>query len=108
MRAARSQTQARLASLEHAFDELVAYSDGTPPDDEHDPEGATVGWERAQLRAVLEQTRHQLIDLDDALKRLAAGAYGRCERCGNDIDPDRLAARPATRTCLSCASKRLI
>ena len=32
-----------------------------------------------------------------------AGIYGICETCGRPIAPERLAARPATRTCIDCA-----
>lgn len=104
MEADRSQTAARLASLDRAFDELVAYSDGTPPDDEHDPEGATIGWERAQVSTLREQAQEQLRELDRAVECLAAGTYGICENCGARIEPARLSARPATRLCVACAS----
>ena len=38
------------------------------------------------------------------LSRLDQGSYGRCEQCGRPIAPARLAARPAARTCIRCAS----
>ena len=101
----RTQTAARLASLDRAFAELVAYSEGTPPDDEHDPEGATIGWERAQVSALREQAREQLRELGDAITRLELGSYGSCERCGASIAPARLAARPASRLCITCAAR---
>jgi DnaK suppressor protein len=72
-------------------------------DDEHDPEGSTIAYERAQLTAVLAATRHRLADLDEALARLASGVYGICERCGGPIPAGRLAIRPFARTCVTCA-----
>ena len=45
-------------------------------DDEHDPEGATLAFERAQLAACWSQARQHLAELDQALARLAAGQYG--------------------------------
>jgi len=45
-----------------------------------------------------------LRDVDVALTRLDAGTYWTCERCDGAIAPERLAARPATRTCISCAA----
>ena len=102
--AERDQTEARLASLERAYEEIVAYSDGTPPDDEHDPEGATVGWERAQLSALRDQARAHLGELEAAAQRLRDGSYGRCESCGRSIGAERLLARPATRRCVACAT----
>jgi len=44
-----------------------------------------------------------LSDVDDALRRIADGTYGRCERCGNPISEARLEAMPAARRCLDCA-----
>ena len=41
--------------------------------------------------------------LDDALRRLAEGRYGVCDRCGQPIGAERLAARPAAVTCVRCA-----
>ncbi|WP_204310296.1 TraR/DksA C4-type zinc finger protein [Enterobacter cloacae] len=35
--------------------------------------------------------------------RLAEGRYGYCERCGEAIEPARLAALPAAEYCLRCA-----
>src|SRR5271169_4889965 len=58
---------------------------------------------RQQTAALLEQAREQLAAADAALGRLAAGRYGVCERCGQPIGDDRLAARPAARTCIRCA-----
>ncbi len=48
---------------------------------------------------VLEQVRGDLDDVDVALRHLDDGTYGRCEACGEPIEEDRLATRPATRLC---------
>lgn len=101
----RDQTASRLAALEQAFEEVVSYSAGTPPDDEHDPEGATVAWERGQIAALRDQARTRLAEIDHALERLSEGSYGRCAMCGGPIGHERLEARPGTVRCLSCASK---
>jgi DnaK suppressor protein len=73
-------------------------------DDEHDPEGTTIAFERAQVTALLERARRRVADLDDALLRLEAGDYGLCESCGGGIAPERLEARPSARTCMACAT----
>ncbi|WP_138758203.1 TraR/DksA family transcriptional regulator [Modestobacter altitudinis] len=99
----RAGTLAHIAALTAEFDEVVAASASSNADDEHDPEGATIAFERQQLAALLDQARQRLADVDAALARAAAGDYGRCVECGQQIAPERLAARPQTRTCISCA-----
>lgn len=44
----------------------------------------------------------RLRDVNDALKKITEGKFGVCEKCGNPIEEDRLAANPAARTCKEC------
>jgi DnaK suppressor protein len=104
--AERRATMARIVAMSAEFDEIVAATADSNADDEHDPEGSTVAFERAQVVALLNQARTYLDDLDRALARLAAGAYSECERCRSPIAAERLAARPAVRLCMSCATWR--
>jgi DnaK suppressor protein len=49
----------------------------------------------------LESTlEHQLQEVNAALDRIQGGTYGVCEKGGEDIDPERLRAYPAARTCV--------
>ncbi len=66
----------RLAALTGDFDEVVAASRDTNADDEHDPEGATIAFERSQVAALVQQARTHLAEVDRALERLADGTYG--------------------------------
>ena len=100
---ARRQTHRRLAALTDDFNEVVAASRGTNADDEHDPEGHTIAFERSQVDALVRQARDRLAEVDAALARLDDGSYGSCERCGESIGPERLEARPETRLCIDCA-----
>jgi DnaK suppressor protein len=104
--AERLDTLDRIAALSREFDGIVESSAGVATDDEHDPEGATIAFERAQLAALIDQAQGHLGELDDALDRLRQGSYGRCERCGQPVAAGRLAARPAARTCITCAAAR--
>ena len=99
----RASAEAEVATLAQDLAALFAASRDSNADDEHDPEGATVGFERAQLTALLAAARERAAELDDALRRLDAGTYGACERCGRPIAADRLAARPFARHCMACA-----
>ncbi|HUK68569.1 MAG TPA: TraR/DksA C4-type zinc finger protein [Streptosporangiaceae bacterium] len=96
LRAERADTTSRLAALTKDFDDIVGSTAAVAKDDEHDPEGATIAFERAQVMALIGQSRQHLADLDQALGRLGDGSYGSCERCGRPIGADRLNARPAT------------
>ena len=53
--------------------------------------------------ALLEQARRRLADVDAAIRNVEGGIYGICETCGRPIAAERLAARPAARTCIDCA-----
>jgi DnaK suppressor protein len=87
------------------LDAIVDASANANADDEHDPEGATIAYERAQVAALLAGARSNLKDLNDALERLSTGDYSVCERCHSQISAERLAALPAGRTCFECANK---
>ncbi|WP_448638756.1 TraR/DksA family transcriptional regulator [Geodermatophilus sp. URMC 63] len=102
--AERAAAQAQLEALTREFDAIVAASQASNADDEHDPEGATIAFERQQVAALLERARRRLADVDAAVTAVEAGTYGRCASCGRAIAPERLAARPAARTCITCAT----
>ena len=92
-----------LASLTRDFTGIVDASADSNADDEHDPEGSTIAFERSQVSTMIEQTRGRLRAVEAALVRLDDGTYGRCETCGRDIPDERLRARPVARTCVNCA-----
>jgi DnaK suppressor protein len=103
LRAEQAATIARIRAMTIEFDAIVEASSGANLDDEHDPEGSTVAFERAQVATLLVDARGYLDELHRAVARLDTGLYGLCERCGAPIGPERLAALPATRTCMACA-----
>ena len=99
----RALTDRRLAALRADFSGVVDASRDSNADDEHDPEGATIAFERSQVDALIRQAEHHLTEVDGALERVAAGSYGVCAVCGRPIAPGRLEARPVARTCVACA-----
>ena len=99
----RERARLRVAALEREFAGLAEAASAAGTDDEHDPEGATLAFERQHAAALLEAAREQVAAVDDALRRLAEGRYGVCERCGQPIGAERLAARPTAVTCVRCA-----
>jgi DnaK suppressor protein len=91
------------AALEREFADLAEAASAAGTDDEHDPEGATLAFERQHTAALLDQARDQIAAIDAALAKLDDGSYGTCERCGRRISDERLIARPTAGTCVACA-----
>ena len=52
--------------------------------------------------AVADIRRAQLTSLEESLRRLEMGTYGKCEGCGESIDIKRLRLVPFTAYCLPC------
>jgi DnaK suppressor protein len=98
----RERTRARLVALSGDHAGIVESSRDSNADDEHDPEGATIAFERSQVASLARQAEAHLAEVDAALARLEAGTYGVCERCGRPIEPARLDARPTARTHVTC------
>jgi DnaK suppressor protein len=99
----RDAVRAQIEALTREFDGVVDASRSSNADDEHDPEGATIAFERQQVAALLDAARRRLADVEAALERRENGGYGVCEVCGRPISAERLAARPSARTCVACA-----
>lgn len=99
----RTATVRRAESLVTSFDGIVEATSDVATDDEHDPEGHTIAWERQQIAALLDETRVTLTVIEAAEQRIVDGLYGTCTACGLEIAPERLDALPATPTCVGCA-----
>jgi len=104
LEAERAAAIAAISALTRDFDGIVEAMSSVANDDEHDPEGATIAFERAQVASLLVRARGRLADADLALVRLADGGYGICGRCGEPIGAERLIARPVASTCIRCAA----
>lgn len=104
--AERTATAQRLVSMSADLAAVAAAAVGSNLDDEHDPEGSTIAFERQQLAELRSHAQNHLVELDAALDRLRNDRYGRCETCGRAIGDARLEALPATRRCVSCAADR--
>ncbi|HVF19899.1 MAG TPA: TraR/DksA C4-type zinc finger protein [Mycobacteriales bacterium] len=98
----RDEIVARISAMARDFAEMVTATEGSNADDEHDPEGTTIAFERQQLVSLLEEAQRRLVDLDHAIGQVGDGTYGACEKCGGAIGAERLAARPDARACMDC------
>lgn len=94
----------QVESLRSSVDAIVEATELTSTDDEHDPEGSTIAYERAQALALLRQARldlEQLLSVEATLRR---GVEPACVECSRPIGLERLEALPSARRCIRCAS----
>ncbi|HEX2772271.1 MAG TPA: TraR/DksA C4-type zinc finger protein [Micromonosporaceae bacterium] len=62
----------------------------------------TKTFEREQEITLANSILDRITQVERALERLDDGSYGWCERCGNPIPVERLAAFPSATLCVSC------
>jgi RNA polymerase-binding transcription factor DksA len=105
---ARWQARLReLTELSLAYHVAIAAA----PDRPGSGAGAGSGAGRAaepEAQALLRRAvtaRRRLADVEEALSRLAAGEFGRCEQCGGQIPDGLLATMPELRYCARCDGK---
>jgi DnaK suppressor protein len=101
----REQTLGLIDSVTGEMESFVSARRDTATDDEHDPEGPTLAFERSQASAVLTQSLQHLTEIDSALLRIDEGTFGLCLSCKTPIALGRLEARPQAPLCISCAGK---
>ena len=95
-----------MADLTAELAGIIGAQEADPPDDEHDIEGSSVGFERARVTALLAHAQTRLAALESAQARRQDGTFGVCASCGGAIGAERLAALPETERCVSCAGRR--
>ena len=59
-------------------------------------------YNRELMFSLSDTERQRLLQIEDALRRMDEGSYGRCANCGGPINPLRLDAVPWTRFCIDC------
>ena len=79
--------------------ELSAY-------DNHPADYGAEMYERSKDMGLLETTRQQILEIEEAQKAIAAGTYGICQSCGRQIPEARLLALPSTVLCVRCKRTR--
>jgi RNA polymerase-binding transcription factor DksA len=96
--------EAQIEALTASFDDIVAAAEQSNADDEHDPEGTTIAFERQQVAALLRQATLDEEAMRAALDRVELPGYGVCEHCRAFIGIERLLALPSATRCIACAS----
>ncbi|HSD44675.1 MAG TPA: TraR/DksA C4-type zinc finger protein [Burkholderiales bacterium] len=92
----RSRVSVELATIPDASVTVIA-------GEVRDPGDEAVAAERTEVRnALIGRDVGEIGELEDALQRLEAGAYGVCSECESAIEPGRLRILPAARRCGLC------
>jgi DnaK suppressor protein len=100
----RTEAARLVEALSAELDGIIESELDSNNDDEHDPDGATTGYERAKTTAMLDRARQRVVEADQAAERVRSGTYRQCDVCGGDIGSERLEALIATTRCRSCAA----
>lgn len=99
--AARARLEAQLAELENRQDHIA--NDLDEPISRDSEEAATEMQDDAVLEGQGALVAREIASIKRALARIEDGIYGECVRCGGDISPARLEARPEAALCIDCA-----
>src|SRR6185369_9592645 len=94
LKAEYEQTMAEIAEAQR--DRLT----DSAGDDQADT--GTKTFEREQEITLANNVRERMGQVERALDRLDDGQYGWCEKCGNPIPVERLAAFPSATLCVTC------
>jgi RNA polymerase-binding transcription factor DksA len=101
MTSRKNQLEAELQEAEEELKELNRQLNEKPEVGLGDGNTGAYSWEMALARR--ERVKTRIEGLQEALSKVDEGSYGRCERCGAQIDPERLEILPATVLCVDCA-----
>lgn len=105
---ARERLLEELKTVEKELADHGAHADGSVEvaHDEGFADAAQSTSERSKVLSMVENLQGRASEVRAALDRVERGTYGRCERCGEEINPERLEAIPSVRLCIKCAQRR--
>ena len=71
----------------------------------HPADLGTDNFDQELALSLMENETQLLEEVVNALARIDAGTFGRCENCGQEIPKERVDAVPYARYCVRCAQK---
>lgn len=98
---ARARLEAQLAELEARAARIA--EDLAEPLNPDSAEQAVEMEDDDSLEGQGVLVAQEIASVKRALGRIADGSYGECVRCGEEIAPQRLEARPEAALCIDCA-----
>ena len=100
---AKARLEAQLTELERRRDRIER--DLAEPLNADSAEQAVEMEDDVSLQAQAALIAREIVSVERALTRIDNGTYGECIRCGSEIAPKRLEARPEAALCIQCANK---
>jgi DnaK suppressor protein len=108
----RSRLESEQKRLRSELEALI--SSGHPADERREgspfgkrEEEATESLELEKRLALEGRIREQLAEVEHALEKFQKGTYGKCDNCGQPINPERLEALPQASLCLKCKAQQM-
>jgi len=98
----RRRTQEEIARLRSY---LETEMERGAAEEEDVPDSAADIYEREKTLALIRTLEDKLAAIEHALRSSAVGTYGICERCGEQIPPERLEIMPHTSLCVRCQAE---
>jgi DnaK suppressor protein len=90
--------------LHHADDTVVGMADSR--ENFPDPtDRASLESDRNFMLRIRDREGKLIKKIKKALQRIENGTFGICEKCGEDINIERIKARPVTTQCIDCKTK---
>ena len=102
----RKQMLEKMSGLNERFDSTLKESTGDHSSySYHMADQGTDMMEREMAFMQTSKTGRFIYHIDEALRRLETGDYGKCQNCGKQINPERLELVPHARLCIKCKSE---
>ena len=101
-----AELRAQRADLEESTEASLADATGEVGFDEEFADAGSFTFERERDLSLVGNARDLIEKIEQALARIDAGRFGRCEACGDAIEAERLDALPYPTLCLADARRR--
>ena len=93
--------------LEHERRSILGQHSETAEEiaDNHPGDAGSETFERTKELAIDAHMREVLEHIDDALRKVDEGTFGKCDRCGRQISAYRLKEIPYASLCIECQER---
>jgi RNA polymerase-binding transcription factor len=102
-----AELNSQRAELEESTGASLADATGEVGFDEEFADAGSFTFQRERDLSLVGNARDLIDKVEDALARIEAGGFGRCEACGGPIEAERLDALPYATLCLADARQQV-